>query len=117
MSSTGALRAVVHRLSSTPNHELPRVASFLATSLESCGSVLQSDHRQKSGNDDEASVLVHSLKIKLSSLLQDRSIGARWTGAVLVKATIEAGGWEILKGCEPWARGLLAILAVRQTIS
>ncbi|KAF7597365.1 hypothetical protein BBP40_006306 [Aspergillus hancockii] len=47
---------------------------------------------------------------RLASLLQDRSPEGRWTAVVLVKAVMEAGQWEILRGCEPLVRGLIAIL-------
>jgi pre-rRNA-processing protein RIX1 len=31
---------------------------------------------------------------------------------VLIKAVVDVGGWEVLKGAESWVRGLLAILGV-----
>jgi hypothetical protein len=46
----------------------------------------------------------------LSTLLQDRTIHGRWSAIVLIKATIEVGGWETLQKCLPWVRGLLGIL-------
>ncbi len=35
---------------------------------------------------------------------------------VLIKAVVEVGGWEVLQGSEPWVRGLLAVLGVRNII-
>ncbi|MCJ1380682.1 hypothetical protein MMC17_003790 [Xylographa soralifera] len=43
-------------------------------------------------------------------MLQDKSVEARWSAVVLIKATVEAGGWSVLQNCGAWTRGLLAIL-------
>ena len=55
---------------------------------------------------------VHKLKTQLSTLLGGKSPEGRFAAVVLIKAAIEVGGWEVLRGSEPWVRGLLAILAV-----
>lgn len=113
MASSTTLRAVTHRLTTTPVNQLPQIASFLATSLSDCGELLSAPQTQKNGkSDSDNAVQVHKLKSRLVSLLQDRSFEGRWTAVVLVKATVEAGQWEILRGCEPLVRGLLAILGV-----
>jgi pre-rRNA-processing protein RIX1 len=107
------LRAVTHRLTTTPVDQLPSIASFLATSLSDCGELLSAPQTQKPGkSDSENAVQVHKLKTRLASLLQDRSVEGRWTAVVLVKATVEAGQWEILRGYEPIVRSLIGILAV-----
>ena len=110
MSKVGALRAVTHRLNNTPVKELPHIAGFLASSILDCAEALKSTSGLSAGKTDDLSLQVHKLKARLASLLQDRSAEGRFTAIILVKATIEAGGREILGLCEPWLRGLLAIL-------
>lgn len=34
---------------------------------------------------------------------------------VLIKAVVEVGGWEVLRGSESWVRGLLSMLVVRES--
>lgn len=114
MTST-TLRAVAHRLTTTPVEQLPSIASFLATSLTDCAELLSTPQTQKPGkNDSENTVQVHKVKTRLVSLLQDRTVEGRWTAVVLAKALVEAGQWEVLRGYEPIVRGLIGILAVRQ---
>jgi hypothetical protein len=116
MAST-TLRAVTHRLTTTPVDQLPQIASFLATSLSDCGELLSATQNQKSGkSESDNAVQIHKLKTRLASLLQDRSFEGRWTAVVLVKATVEAGQWEVLRGCEPLVRSLVAILAVSRRV-
>lgn len=111
--ATTTLRAITHRLTSTPVDQLPSIASFLATSLSDCAELLCAPQTQNPAkiNSDNA-VQVHKLKTRLASLLQDRSVEGRWTAVVLVKATVEAGQWEVLRGYEPIVRNLIGILAV-----
>lgn len=112
MSTT--LRAVNHRLTTTPVEQLPAIASFLATSLTDCAELLSTPQNQKAAkSDSDQTVQIHKLKTRLASLLQDRTIEGRWTAVVLVKATVEAGQWEILRSYEPIVRNLIGILAVR----
>ncbi|KAJ5198829.1 Armadillo-like helical [Penicillium cf. griseofulvum] len=117
MSST-TLRAITHRLTTTPVEQLPPIASFLATSLSDCAGLLSTPQTQKSGkSDSDNAVQIHKLKTRLASLLQDRSVEGRWTAVILVKATVEAGQWEILRGYEPIVRSLISILAKPDPIS
>ncbi|EAW12566.1 RIX1/PELP1 family protein [Aspergillus clavatus NRRL 1] len=117
MAST-SLRAVTHRLTTTPVDQLPQIASFLATSLSDCGELLSTTQNQKTGkSESDNAVQIHKLKTRLASLLQDRSIEGRWTAVVLVKATVEAGQWEVLRGCEPLVRSLIAILNKSDPVS
>ncbi|KAJ5628673.1 hypothetical protein N7490_010901 [Penicillium lividum] len=116
--TTTTLRAVTHRLATTPVEQLPSVAAFLATSLTDCAELLSAPQAGKSGkSDSDHTVQIHKLKTRLAALLQDRSIEGRWTAVVLVKATVEAGQWEILRGYEPIVRGLISILAKPDPIS
>ncbi|KAJ5903392.1 hypothetical protein N7504_005775 [Penicillium tannophilum] len=116
--TTTTLRAVTHRLATTPVEQLPSIAAFLATSLTDCAELLSAPQAQKSGKtESDHSVQIHKLKTRLATLLQDRTIEGRWTAVVLVKATVEAGQWEILRGYEPIVRGLISILAKPDPIS
>ncbi|KAL2784079.1 rRNA processing/ribosome biogenesis-domain-containing protein [Aspergillus keveii] len=106
-----SLRAVNHRLTSLPVQQLPAIAASLATSISECGELLSSPQSQKTGRtDSDHAVQVHKLVTRLSSLLQDRTFEGRWVAVVLVKALVEAGQWEILRGSEPFVRGLMGIL-------
>ncbi|KAJ5933754.1 hypothetical protein N7454_006083 [Penicillium verhagenii] len=115
--TTTTLRAVTHRLTTTPVEQLPSITAFLATSLTDCAELLSAPQAQKSKTESDNSVQIHKLKTRLAALLQDRSIEGRWTAVVLVKATVEAGQWEILRGYEPIVRGLISILAKPDPIS
>ncbi|CEJ60531.1 hypothetical protein PMG11_09102 [Penicillium brasilianum] len=117
MAST-TLRAVTHRLTTTPVDQLPSIAAFLAASLSDCAELLSAPQAQKPGKgDSDHAVQIHKLKTRLASLLQDRSVEGRWTAVVLVKAAVEAGQWEILRGYEPIVRGLIGILAKPDPVS
>ncbi|KAL4807789.1 rRNA processing/ribosome biogenesis-domain-containing protein [Aspergillus unguis] len=106
------LRAVNHRLTSLPVQKLPAIAASLAASISECGELLSAPQSQKAGKtDSDHGVQVHKLVTRLSSLLQDRSFEGRWAAVVLVKAVVEAGQWEILRGSEPFVRGLMSILS------
>ncbi|KAL4788061.1 rRNA processing/ribosome biogenesis-domain-containing protein [Aspergillus varians] len=106
------LRAVNHRLTNLPVQKLPAIAASLAASISECGELLSTPQSQKSGRvDSDQAVQVHKLVTRISSLLQDRSFEGRWAAVVLVKALVEAGQWEILRGSEPFVRGLMAILS------
>jgi pre-rRNA-processing protein RIX1 len=109
--SASALRAVTVRLTNTPVKELPHIASHLAAGLVDCGEAL-SQNVAPGKEKSETRVLVHKLKTRVSSLLQDRTVEGRWTAVVLIKAIIELGGWEMLKTSESWVRGLVSILGV-----
>jgi pre-rRNA-processing protein RIX1 len=113
MASSTSLRAITHRLTTTPVDELPYVASYLAASLSDCSEFTANPESRKKANADGNDALqVNKLKARLTSLLQDRSVEGRWTGVVLIKAILEVGRWEILRDCGAWVRGLLAILSV-----
>ncbi len=107
------LRAVNHRLTNLPVQQLPAIAASLAASITECGELLSTPQSQKAGKaDSDHAVQVHKLVTRISSLLQDRSFEGRWAAVVLVKALVEAGQWEILRGSEPFVRGLMGILSV-----
>jgi pre-rRNA-processing protein RIX1 len=104
------LRALSFRISSTATAQLPQHVPAIAASLSTCRTLLSSTQTSNAKTSSEASVAVHKFRTLLSTLLQDRTIQGRWSAIVLIKATIEVGGWETLQKSLPWVRGLLAIL-------
>lgn len=103
------LRAVSYRIGSSPPSQLPHVVSSVAQSLWSCKLILSqtTSTRQK---DSEAGVALHRFNTQISTLLHARSTEERWAAIVLIKATVEAGGYETLSKSSPWVQGLLGIL-------
>lgn len=105
------LRALTFRISSTPPSQLPQHVPAIAASLANCRTLLSSTQAPGAkATSSEASVAVHKYRTLLSTLLQDRTFQGRWAAIVLIKATIESGGWETLQKCLPWVRGLLGFL-------
>ena len=104
---------MTQRLALTPSKRLPQLVLFLADTIAGCREILSASEGLERGKDgSERGVLAHKLKTQLSTLLLEKSIEARWSAVVLIKATIEAGGWNILQGSGAWTRGLLGILNV-----
>ena len=104
------LRALSFRISSTATAQLPQHVPAIAASLSNCRTLLSSTQTSNAKSSSEASVAVHKYRTLLSTLLQDRTVQGRWSAIVLIKATIEVGGWETLQKGLPWVRGLLGIL-------
>ncbi|KAI4618813.1 hypothetical protein J4E80_005417 [Alternaria sp. BMP 0032] len=110
-SELATLRALSFRISSTPTSQLPQHVPAIAAALANCRALLSS--AQASGTkatSSEASVAIHKYRTLLTTLLQDRTPQGRWCAIVLIKATIEVGGWETLQKSLPWVRGLLGFL-------
>lgn len=107
-ASLSTLRAINYRLTSTPDDQLPQVAAQLSSSIWNCREILSRSAVSK--QESELSGALHRFKTHLATLLQHRNLYARWAGAVLAKATIEAGGLEVLSKSLPWVRHLLGIL-------
>lgn len=105
-SGVSALRAASFRISSASKAELPHVVACVAQSLTSCKDILSGPEQK----DTDASVVLHRFNTQITTLLQDRTVEGRWAATVLVKAAIEAGGWETLRKCNAWVRPLLANL-------
>lgn len=108
------LRVLCRHLTSSPPsqllHQLPALTDYVLR----CKEVLATPHDQRAKDDvSEASRLVYQLRTIITALLNGKTQPGRLTAVVLVKAVIDAGGWECLKGSEQWVRGLLAILQVR----
>ncbi|KAH7087478.1 rRNA processing/ribosome biogenesis-domain-containing protein [Paraphoma chrysanthemicola] len=109
-SELATLRALTFRISSTPTPQLPHHVPAIAASLANCRTLLASPQTSVSKSSSESAVAIHKFRTLLSTLLQDRTIQGRWSAIILIKATIEVGGWETLQKCLPWVRGLLGIL-------
>ncbi|KAI4213753.1 MAG: hypothetical protein LQ351_003719 [Letrouitia transgressa] len=108
-----SLRVVTHRIAHTPTWQLPQVTPYLACLISTSSAVLASPENQgltKYGS--EAALLVHKFKTQVTSNLQEKNHYARWTAVVLIKATLEAGGYEILRGSRSWVKGLLETLSI-----
>lgn len=103
------LKQLTFRISSTPVAHLPRVAAQVSASLWACRDLLSST-APSTKQSSEDGVTVHRFKTQLSTLLQDRTIEGRWSAVVLVKATIEAGGLEVVSKANGWVKSLLAFL-------
>lgn len=112
------LRVATQCLSSTPSKQLPHVAHYLATAIAQSGETFAAPtmEGQAVGRSDFA-VIVHKLKTQLSALLQDKSPEARYAAVVLIKPTVEVGGWNILQGAGLWVRGLVSILGKLDSLS
>jgi hypothetical protein len=57
-------------------------------------------------------MLVHKLKTSITTLLNGRSREGRFVAIGLVKAAVDVGGWETLRGSAAWVSGLLSIVQV-----
>ena len=114
MSLPPELRVLCFQLSNNPPSELPRLAPTLLRHVRRCHAALSSAGATSKLENSASSiqVQVHKLKTQISTLLSGKSPEGRFTAVVLIKAMVEAGGWEILRGSEPWVRGLLTILGV-----
>lgn len=107
------LRVLCRKLSSTPPAQLPHALPALTRHVARCRHVLSTPQEQKPKGD--APLLVHKLKTSITALLTGRSPEARFAAVGLVKAIVDVGGWETLRGAEPWVGGLLDILKVGVT--
>ena len=107
--SLPTLKAITYRLTTTPTEQLPLVASQISGSIWNCRDLLSASG-DSVGSKNEAALLVHRFKSRIGNLLQDRTSEGRWAGIVLCKATLEAGGVEVLRKSSAWARSLIAIL-------
>ena len=106
MEQHNVLRAVAQRAISTPIEDLPRIVGFLSNSLSRFSWPVDDDGTRQV--DMPASL--HKLKIRVSSLLHDRSSEGRFAAAVLIKPLTETvfGSDSSVLGI--WARGLISCL-------
>lgn len=112
------LRALCFQLSSISSVDLPSHTPALQRLVLACHVPISSAVESTSKVDNSASstayLLVHKLKTHLTTLLYGKTAEGRFAAAVLIKTVVEVGGWEVLRGCEPWVRGLLSMLGVRR---
>lgn len=117
MSVPPDLQVLCRLLASTDAEDLPPLCPSLIANIHRCGEVLSLpvDQKPKDGAS-ESSVLVHKFKTQLTTLLNNgRSQPGRFAAAILIKAVIDVGGYECLRGSEPWVRGLLSIVQVSKS--
>lgn len=105
-SNVGTLRAITNRLTYTAVENLPSQIGFLANSLSNCRDLLRTNDSTK----NDLQLLVHKLKTRTSSLLQDRTPEGRLAGIILVRSLVEAGGRPFLTDSNGWIRGLISCL-------
>lgn len=113
MSLPHELSTVCFQLLNTPSPALVQSLPELLRQVQRCQDPLSCSLETSTQGTAPAAVLVHKLKTVLSTFLNGRVPEQRFIAAVLIKAVVEVGGWEILRGCEAWVRGLLSVLAVR----
>ncbi|KAF7189867.1 Pre-rRNA-processing protein rix1 [Pseudocercospora fuligena] len=106
--SLSTLRAVTYRITTTPSQELPLVVAQISAAIWSCRDLISLPSENKQ-NREKAEILKR-FHTRIGSLLQERSIEGRWAAVVLVKATIEAGGLEVLSKCNAWVKTLIGYL-------
>ena len=109
---TSTLRSVTHRLNSTPVQDLPNISFYLSTAIRRC---LDSAHASSSKDLHDRAQLIHKLKTKIGSLLQDRSPAGRLAGIVLAKAFIEAPRTISSSVFESWSRTSLGNLSKKDS--
>ena len=110
-SSLTTLRVITQRLTATPLWQLPHIVPYLASTIPSCANVLQNPPSLRQTNyESEIAVVIHKFKTRISTLLVEKSPQAKWAAVVLIKATVETGGLEVLRTSGAWIRGLLGIL-------
>jgi pre-rRNA-processing protein RIX1 len=112
MSLPPELGAVCFQLQNTPSTALLCSLPGLQRQLRRCHLPLSSSAGKSTQVDAPTTVLVHKLKTMLSTFLNSRSSEERFISVVLIKTVVEVGGWEVLRGSEPWVRGLLSLLTV-----
>ena len=105
------LRVITQRIAATSTWQLTHVAPYLAGMVISCEVLFRNAERQgNSQAESETILLLHKFKTQISTLLYDKTPEGRWAAILLIKATTEIGGWEVLRASGLWVRGLLAIL-------
>lgn len=113
-SASTDLRVLTRKLTSVPPAQLPHSLPALIRHVLRCREALSAPQDAKlKGDANQTSMLVHKLKTSITTLLNGRSREGRFAAISLVKAAVDVGGWETLRGSEAWVRGLLSIVQVR----
>ncbi|KAL6828407.1 rRNA processing/ribosome biogenesis domain-containing protein [Trichoderma camerunense] len=113
MSSSAStdLRVLTRKLTSIPPAQLPHSLPSLIRHVLRCRDALSAPQDPKAkGDASQTSMLVHKLKTSITTHLNGRSREGRFAAIGLIKAAIDVGGWETLRGSEAWVRGLLSIV-------
>lgn len=119
MSSSAStdLRVLTRKLTSIPPAQLPHSLPSLIRHVLRCRDALSAPQDPKAkGDASQTSMLVHKLKTSITTHLNGRSREGRFAAIGLIKAAVDVGGWETLRGSEAWVRGLLSIVQVRTHI-
>lgn len=107
------LRVICRKLASTSPPELSRSLPSLVNHVLRCKESLSAPQDSKAkGEKSECAFLVQKLKKTITTLLESRDKEERFAAIALIKAAIDVGGWEVLRGSGPWVRGLIAIVKV-----
>ncbi|EHK15601.1 uncharacterized protein TRIVIDRAFT_11461 [Trichoderma virens Gv29-8] len=113
MSSSAStdLRVLTRKLTSIPPAQLPHSLPALIRHVLRCRDALSAPQDPKlKGDASQTSMLVHKLKTSITTHLNGRSREGRFAAIGLIKAAVDVGGWETLRGSEAWVRGLLSIV-------
>ncbi|KAI6783940.1 Pre-rRNA-processing protein-like protein [Emericellopsis cladophorae] len=105
------LRVLCRKLTSVPPQQLPHALPSLVSHVVRCRHALSTPADGKAkGEAAESAQLVNKLKTSITTLVNSRTREARFAAIALIKSAVDVGGWEVLRGCEPWVRGLLSIV-------
>ncbi|KAG4260619.1 hypothetical protein FPRO03_02442 [Fusarium proliferatum] len=105
------LRVLCRKLTSIPPTQLPHALPSLINPILHCKEPLSApSDRKVKDSAPEAAQLVHKLKASITTHLNGRSREARFAAVALIKTVVDVGGWEILRGCQPWVTGLLSVV-------
>ncbi|KAL6909022.1 rRNA processing/ribosome biogenesis domain-containing protein [Trichoderma evansii] len=110
-ASTTDLRVLTRKLTSIQPAQLPHSLPSLIRHVLRCRDALSAPQDPKAkGDGSQTSMLVHKLKTSITTLLNGRSREGRFVAIGLVKAAVDVGGWETLRGSAAWVSGLLSIV-------
>jgi pre-rRNA-processing protein RIX1 len=110
------LRVICRKLASASAADLSRSLPSLVNHVLRCKQALSAPQDTKAkGESSDCAFLVQKLKKSITTLLESRDKNERFTAIALVKAAVDVGGWEVLRGSAPWVRGLIAIVKVGNT--
>ncbi|EWG44376.1 hypothetical protein FVEG_05455 [Fusarium verticillioides 7600] len=105
------LRVLCRKLTSIPPTQLPHALPSLINHILHCKEPLSApSDRKVKDSSSEGAQLVHKLKASITTHLNGRSREARFAAVALIKTVVDVGGWEILRGCQPWVTGLLSVV-------
>ncbi|KAM5366708.1 hypothetical protein ACJZ2D_010384 [Fusarium nematophilum] len=105
------LRVLCRKLTSIPPTQLPHALPSLINHVLHCKEPLSAPQDRKvKDSSPESSQLVHKLKASLTTHLNGRSREARFAAIGLIKAVVDVGGWEVLRGSGPWVQGLMSVV-------